>query len=203
MTLVSLALDSGYRTHLRLVNADAQDAAYICRLRGDETLNRHLNPSSSDVAAQVRWLKGYKLREQAGEEYYFVIVSDGADAGLVRLYDFRELEGRRSFCWGSWIIPPPRAPGLVTYSALLVYEVGFETLGFEQSHFDVRLANTGVIGFHERAGARRVAEDGQDAFFRFSPEDHDRLREASAAQIAAHRVPAEPAGCQIDNAHGR
>jgi hypothetical protein len=119
-----------------------------------------------------------------------VIVSDGADCGLVRLYDFCEMEGRRSFCWGSWIIPPPRAPGLVTYSALLVYEVGFGALGFEQSHFDVRQGNTGVIGFHERAGARRVSEDQQDVFFRFFPEDHDRLKAASVSQIAAHRPPA-------------
>ena len=104
------------------------------------------------------------------------------------MYDFCEQGGRRSFCWGSWIIPPPRAPGLVTFSALLVYEVGFGALGFEQSHFDVRQANTGVIGFHERAGARRVSQDGQEAFFRFSSEDHERLRAASATQIAAHRV---------------
>jgi RimJ/RimL family protein N-acetyltransferase len=190
VTIASPALDSRHRTYLRLVNADARDAAYICRLRGDETLNQHLNPSSADVAAQLGWLQGYKVREQAGEEYYFVIVSDGADCGLVRLYDFCEMEGRRSFCWGSWIIPPPRAPGLVTYSALLVYEVGFGALGFEQSHFDVRQGNTGVIGFHERAGARRVSEDQQDVFFRFFPEDHDRLKAASVSQIAAHRPPA-------------
>lgn len=190
MTIDFPALDPRHRTHLRLVNADARDAAYICALRGDETLNEHLNPSSADVAAQLAWLEGYKVREAAGEEYYFVIVSDGADCGLVRLYDFRELEGRRSFCWGSWIIPPPRAPGLVTYSALLVYEVGFDALGFEQSHFDVRQGNTGVIGFHERAGARRVSEDELDVFFRFLPEDHERLKAASAAQIAAHRPPA-------------
>lgn len=188
MTLNSSALDTRYRTHLRLVNADEQDAAYICRLRGDETLNQHLNPSSADVSAQLRWLERYKVREAAGEEYYFVIVSDGADAGLVRLYDFREVEGKNSFCWGSWIIPAPRAPGLVTYSALLVYEVGFGALGFAQSHFDVRQGNTGVIGFHERSGAKRIGEDEQDVYFTFQPEDHERLRETSAAQIAAHRV---------------
>jgi Acetyltransferase (GNAT) domain len=188
MTLRCAALDSRYRTHLRLVKADAQDAAYICALRGDETLGRHLNPSSVDVADQLQWLEGYKVREQAGEEYYFVIVSDGADRGLVRMYDFCELEGRRSFCWGSWIISPPRSPGLVTYSALLVYEVGFGALGFEQSHFDVRRENIGVVGFHARAGARLVAEDDQDFFFRFLPQDHEGLRSASAGQIAAHRV---------------
>jgi len=192
MTLRSAALDGRYRTHLRLVNADTLDAAYICALRGDETLNQHLSPSSADVAAQLKWLEAYKVREQVGEEYYFVIVSDGADHGLVRMYDFRELEGRRSFCWGSWIIPPPRPPGLVTYSALLVYEIGFEALGFEQAHFDVRRENTGVVGFHERAGARRVADDEQDIFFRFSPQDYQAFRHASEAQISAHRAPPHP-----------
>jgi RimJ/RimL family protein N-acetyltransferase len=184
----SPALDPGFRTHLRLMNADEADAAYICRLRGDETLNTHLNPSTADVAAQLRWLQAYKAREAAGEEYYFAIVSDGQDHGVVRMYDFCEIEGRRSFCWGSWIIPPPRAPGLVTYSALLIYEVGFDTLDFEQAHFDVRHGNTSVIAFHERSGARRVAEDEHDAFFHFFPTDHAAFKAASAAQIAAHRV---------------
>jgi RimJ/RimL family protein N-acetyltransferase len=192
MTLRSAALDSRYRTHLRLVNADAQDAAYICALRGDETLNQHLSSSSADVAAQLQWLEAYKVRERAGEEYYFVIVSDGADSGLVRMYDFCELEGRRSFCWGSWIVPPPRSPGLVTYSALLIYEVGFGALGFAQAYFNVRRENIGVVGFHARAGARRVDEDEQDLFFRFSPQDHAAFRRASQGQIAAHGVLLEP-----------
>lgn len=41
----SPALDPAFRTHLRLVNADERDAAYICALRGDERLNRHLSAS--------------------------------------------------------------------------------------------------------------------------------------------------------------
>ena len=192
MTLESEALDPRYRTQLRLAEANEHDAAYICALRSDAALNRHLSRSSPDIAAQLRWLEDYKLRERAGEEYYFVIVSDGSDHGVVRMYDFRELEGRRSFCWGSWIIPRPKSPGLATYSALLVYEVGFKALRFEQSHFDVRRGNRGVIAFHERAGARRIAEDDQDVFFRFYPEDHEQFLSDSAAQVAAHRVLAEP-----------
>jgi RimJ/RimL family protein N-acetyltransferase len=184
----SQALDPRYRTHLRLVNADQRDAAYICALRDDPMLNRHLNRSPSDVGAQLKWLEGYKVREMAGEEYYFVIVNDGADHGVVRMYDFRELEGRRSFCWGSWIIPRPKVPGLATYSALLVYEVGFGALGFDQCHFDVRRGNTGVIRFHEAAGAHRVGEDEVDLFFRFYPADHADFLAASQEQVAAHRV---------------
>lgn len=188
MALQSPALDAGFRTHLRLVEATERDAAFICALRGDERLNQHLNASSADVAAQLGWLRGYKDRETAGEEFYFVIVCEGEDRGVVRMYDFREIEGRRSFCWGSWIIPPPKTPGLATYSALLIYEVGFDTLKFDQSHFDVRQGNTGVIAFHTRAGARRVSEDDQDVFFWFFPEDYEALKAKSAGQIAMHRV---------------
>lgn len=182
------ATDPHYRTHLRLVNADPQDAAYICTLRDDPLLNRHLNRSPSDAGAQLDWLKAYKAREAAGQEYYFVIVNDGADHGVVRMYDFRELEGRRSFCWGSWIIPRPKVAGLATYSALLIYEVGFEALGFGQCHFDVRRGNTGVIRFHEAAGAHRTGGDEADLFFRFYPEDYASFLAASQAQVAAHRV---------------
>ena len=190
MTLLqSAAMDTGRRSHLRLVRADADDAAYICRLRDDPALNRHLNRSPADVGSQLKWLQAYKDREAAGAEFYFVIVSEGADHGVVRLYDFRELEGRRSFCWGSWIIPRPRPSGLVIVSALMVYEVGFGALGFEQCHFDVRRGNVGVIRFHERAGARRVGEDDVDYFFRFYPEDYQRLREAHAAELAEHERP--------------
>jgi len=188
VSLDCAALDRRYRSHLRLVEAAPADAAYICALRSDPALNRHLSRSAPDPDAQLRWLERYKAREQAGEEYYFVIVSDGADHGVVRLYDFREIEGRRSFCWGSWIIPRPRPSGLVVYSALLVYEVGFDGLGFDQAHFDVRRGNRGVIDFHERAGARRIGEDEQDVFFWFFPQDHRRMRAANAAQVAEHRV---------------
>lgn len=188
MIPASPALDPRYRTHLRLANADLADAAYICALRADPALNRHLSPSTPEAAEQLNWLERYKTREQADEEYYFVIVCDGADRGVVRMYDFRHIDGRRSFCWGSWIIPPPRTPGLATFSALLIYEVGFEALGFDQSHFDVRLENRGVIAFHERAGARRVGQDDQDAFFHFLPQDYRRMRQAHPSQIAEHRV---------------
>lgn len=191
MALQSPALDPRHRTHLRLVNADMADAAYICALRSDPTLNQHLSVSTAEAAEQLRWLERYKVREQAGEEYYFVIVCDGVDRGVVRMYDFREIEGRRSFCWGSWIIPPPKTPGLATYSALLIYEIGFGALGFQQAHFDVRLGNRGVIAFHERAGARRVGEDDTDVFFWFFPEDHQRMRERNASQVEAHRVVAD------------
>lgn len=186
--VASPALDRRFRTHLRLAEADNGDAEYICKLRGDPDLNRHLNAGSPEVHAQLDWLKQYKGRERDGQEFYFVIVSDRRPAGLVRMYDFRFIDGRSSFSWGSWIIPAPRAAGLVTYSALLMYELGFDVLKFDHAHFDVRVGNTGVIAFHERVGARRVRATEQDVSFNFSPEAYATFKATSARQIAEHRI---------------
>src|SRR3954467_981960 len=126
-------MNTRFRSHLRFVEPD--DAAFICHLRNDPSLNRHLGPSSPDVEQQRQWIERYKLREQADDEFYFVIVSDGQERGVARMYDFRPINGERSFCWGSWIIPPPRIPGLATFSAIMIYELGFDTLGFQRCHF--------------------------------------------------------------------
>src|SRR5688572_15810122 len=85
------AMNPNFRTHLRLV--ELEDARVICELRGNPALGRYLNPTVCDVKTQEEWILSYKHREAAGTEYYFVIVSDNCDQGLVRLYDFRDVEG--------------------------------------------------------------------------------------------------------------
>ena len=130
------------------------------------------------------------MREARGDEFYFVIRCDGAERGVFRLYDFREMDGRRSFCWGSFIMPAPRPPGLVTYTAVLAYELGFDVLGFDQAHFDVRKANTRMLEFHARMHATPCAEDELDYFFRYPRSAYAAFRAASARQIAEHRRPA-------------
>lgn len=186
--LASDALNPRFRSHLRLVEPD--DAAFICELRSDPALNKHLSASSPDVEAQRAWILRYKEREASGSEFYFVIRCDGNDVGVVRLYDFKEIDGKPSFCWGSWIIKPPRPPGLVNFSAAMIYELGFDALGFERSHFDVRNENTGVIAFHTRAGATLEEVLEHDHIFSFWRKDWEAFRKAVQPQITAHRVPA-------------
>jgi Acetyltransferase (GNAT) domain len=181
----SAAMDPAMVTSLRFVEAD--DAAFICRLRSDLSLNQHISHGSTDVNAQRAWIETYKDREADGREFYFVIRHQLKDFGLVRMYDFRD----NSFCWGSWIVLPDRPDGLVTYSAVMIYELGFDALGFEASHFDVRLSNQKVIDFHLRSGAEAVSRDATDQYFVFSKEKWPRFRTASARQIEAHRVPLE------------
>jgi RimJ/RimL family protein N-acetyltransferase len=135
---------------------------------------------------QREWIEFYKKREAEGREFYFVIVNDLRDVGLVRIYDFRE--NPRSFCWGSWIIRPPRAAGLVTFSAIMIYEIGFDAMEFPQSHFEVRNSNAGVIAFHRRSGAEEVGKDDNNTYFIFDKLHYHYFRERSAIPIALHRT---------------
>ncbi|WP_291727538.1 GNAT family N-acetyltransferase [Leisingera sp. F5] len=182
--LSSPALDQSYQSHLRLVKPS--DAAFICQLRADPALNRHLSPSSSVVLDQAEWITHYKDRERRGEEYYFVISCKEVDYGVVRVYDFHD--NPRSFSWGSWIIKPARPAGLVTFSAVMVYEIGFETLGFEQAHFDVRKGNSKVLNFHLRSGAVETGETEQNRLFVFPRISWPGFRQASSSQIKEHRT---------------
>ncbi|HWW46348.1 MAG TPA: GNAT family N-acetyltransferase [Xanthobacteraceae bacterium] len=138
---------------------------YIYSLRTNPLYNRHLSPPPASAEKQGDWIDGYVQREARGEEFYFLIErQDGCPCGTVRLYDFRQ----NSFCWGSWILDENKTRFSAVESALLVYKVGFEKLGFTQSHFDVRVENTKVIRFHERMGAVRTEVLGEDQHMRIT-----------------------------------
>ncbi|SIS63963.1 GNAT family N-acetyltransferase [Phaeovulum vinaykumarii] len=181
--LKSDALDDGYISHLRFV--EESDAAFICGLRSDSKLNAHISQADVSVEAQRKWISDYKAREAAGDEYYFVIRHQAKDYGVVRMYDFQP----DSFCWGSWIILPERPSGLVTFSALMMYEIGFDVLDYPRSHFDVRHGNTNVINFHLRSGATPTHADEANQYFNFERAQWPVFREKSAAQLNAHRMP--------------
>jgi len=180
----TVQLDPTRRSYLRL--AEPSDGPLICRLRSDPRLSRFLNAPPTSVPEQVSWLTRYKDDEAAGKQYYFIIVSAGQDRGTVRMYDFRTINGLRSFCWGSWIIEPPPVIGLASYSALAVCELGFEHLGFEHAHFDVRRENENVVAFHLRSGAEIIDENEQDYFFHFSRSAYDAFKVAQRQTIERH-----------------
>lgn len=148
---------------LRLV--ETYDAGFIYSLRSDEIFNKHLSSTTGAVAEQKNWIEKYKLREEIGEEYYFIIQrSDNNECiGTIRMYDFKN--NPSSFCWGSWILNNKKTNSSALESALLIYDLAFGKLGFEQSHFDVRIDNQKVIGFHKKMGAKIVSENELDCFF--------------------------------------
>ena len=143
-----------------LVFRDARpdDAEFILSLRTDDRKNRYLSATSPDVAQQRAWLERYAA--DTAQIYFIIENLAGTPVGTVRLYDQRG----DSFCWGSWIKSDGAPRSFGVESALMVYHYA-RHLGFNKAHFEVRRENTGVIAFHQRFGARVVAENEHELFF--------------------------------------
>lgn len=156
--------------YLRLVKED--DAQFICEIRNNELLNSFISSSTNDETLQKKWIRTYKTRENYGSEYYFIICrnSDDLPIGTVRLYDFKETPN--SFCWGSWILNENKTNTAALESALLVYQFGFDILGFKQSHYDVRKDNKKVHTFHTKMGAMKINEDKDNIYYIFTKQAH-------------------------------
>ena len=139
-------------------DACVDDAEFILSLRTDVDKSRYLSATSNDLAAQRDWLAKYAKNEG---QAYFIIKFNNERIGTVRLYDARQ----DSFCWGSWILKDGRPRQAAMESALMVYAYAIDHLGFKACHFDVRKGNVNVIKFHERFGAKIVAETELDYLF--------------------------------------
>jgi len=149
--------------HFKLVTES--DAEFICDLRSNPDLNKHISKSSTLTEEQQLWIRKYKEREKNLEEFYFIIYRNDTSEriGTVRLYDFKVEP--KSFCWGSWILNQNKTRYAAIESALLVYKFAFEQLKFDQSHFDVRKENLGVHNFHMRLGAHHINGNDLDNFY--------------------------------------
>lgn len=158
---------------IALRTAEITDAEFILELRTQSDKTQFLSQVENDLAKQQTWLKAYKLKEQKGEEYYFVIESKtGEPLGLVRVYDLQP----DSFCWGSWLIKDGAPQSTAIESALLIYEFGFGQLGYKNAHFDVRKGNERVIAFHQRFGAVIVNEDELNYYFNYTLEEYLKIK---------------------------
>lgn len=163
-----------YGKNINMRTVTIEDAEFIYAMRQNENKTKYLSKVTGTVESQKEWIKSYKKREEANEEFYFVIESkDDEKLGLVRMYDFREV----SFCWGSWLIKEDAPKTTAIESALQIYEFGFYNLKFEKSHFDVRKGNDKVVAFHQRFGAKIVDEDELDYFFDFQKSDYEVTKE--------------------------
>jgi RimJ/RimL family protein N-acetyltransferase len=159
---------------MRLRVARPEDAQLIFDLRKDEHRARHLSAIGDDVESQREWLRGYVEREERGEELYYVIEHAGIGVGTARLYDFRG----DTLMWGSWLIRPGTAPSVGLESALCVYQLVFDVLGFDFLESTVRKVNERVVAFHDRIGARIAGEVESGRQFRFvlDRDDHAAIR---------------------------
>lgn len=153
----------GVRLRLRLVQPD--DAEYIHGLRTDPAYNTHLSQVTGTAEDQRRWIEGYKEREAAGQEAYYLIerLDNGRRCGLVRLYD---IDNDR-FTWGSWILDANKPTKAALESAVLSLGVGFAELGRSLALIDVRHENTHATAFYRRFGMDQVGKDELNLYFEY------------------------------------
>jgi len=165
---------------IRLRLIEPSDAAFVLSLRLDARYNRFLSAVAPDVAAQRQWIASYKPDEAAGTQFYFIIErNDGVPCGTIRIYDIRD----DSFCWGSWILNENKTRFAALESAFLIYEFGFNVLGFAKSHFDVMKGNERVIEFHRRMGARETGEDEENFYFEIARESVEACKEQLIGRV--------------------
>lgn len=163
---------------MRLV--EENDAKFILKLRLDGRYNQFLSDVNPDLQAQINWIREYKSDEKRKKQFYFIIERlDGTPCGTVRIYDFHQ----DSFCWGSWILNEDKTRSAAIESAFLVYEFGFDELGFVKSHFDVRKGNERVISFHRKMGAQQTGEDELNYYFEITKEAVNVVRDRFLVKI--------------------
>ncbi|MDU7781538.1 GNAT family N-acetyltransferase [Aeromonas caviae] len=158
--------------NMRLI--DESDAEFVLKLRSDERYNKFLSSVNSDINSQRDWIRKYKEDEISNKQFYFIIErKDGVPCGTVRVYDIKE----NSFCWGSWILNEDKTHYAAIESALMVYDFGFNRLGFNKSHFEVIRGNLKVVSFHKKFGAVMIGEDDDHYYFEITKASVMKCRE--------------------------
>ena len=144
----------GLTVSFRLVVVD--DAEYILSLRLNPQLNRYISFTDTSVEKQREWLAGYKGREVAGEEYYFIITNNEnkMPCGVVRLYNFR----KEIMEWGSLILDDNKTPTAAIEASFFIYGIIFDLFRLEKTHFTVHKENTRTVLFQQRLGARIIGD---------------------------------------------
>ena len=151
---------------IRIRLIDECDAIFLLKLRTDKSYNKFLSKVSDDLIRQVEWIRQYKLDEQKNKQFYFIIERlDEVPCGTVRLYSFKS----DSFTWGSWILNEDKTRYAALETAKMVYNIGFNLLGFKKCVFDVVKENKSVVNFHKRIGAKVISESSKDYNFELLP----------------------------------
>lgn len=172
--MTELGTLEGHNLRFRLVQPE--DAAYTQNLRASPDHGHHLSAVAPSADAQRAWTEGYKAREAAGREFYFVIErrDDDARCGVVRLYDVTQ----SSLTWGSWILDINKPAKAALDSALLIYRIAFGALKCGRAVFDVRADNAHTLAFHRRFGAIETGSDQLNVYFKPESEVFSKLAPA-------------------------
>jgi RimJ/RimL family protein N-acetyltransferase len=149
--------------HVYFRLAEIEDAALILKLRHQDNVKDYLSAGSQTVAEQEDWLREYKKREAADQEFYFVIVEykDDRPVGVVRFHDIDD-EGVTG---GSWAMLPDAIRTAGIESCILVFENGFFGLHKKFVRCTVLQTNQKLLDFHSGYGGWIKSEDEHEKLF--------------------------------------
>ena len=158
-----------YSLKFRLVTEN--DAAFILDLRTNPLKSKHISPTDNDVDKQKVWIREYKKREEAGDEFYFVITDeDSIDFATYRIYNKTE----STIEVGSFIsIPSYKKPLNVVKVDIIMKTFVFEALGFNYLCFEVRKENKAVILYQRKFNPEVVMEDDDNYYFKLKKKDFE------------------------------
>lgn len=139
-----------YGLTFRFVNES--DAEFIYKLRSDPQLSKYIHDIHGGVEEQREWIRKYKEREAAGNEYYLIFFKDDRPVGLNRLYSFHDT----TYTGGSWVMEPNSPMEVVLAVPLIIREIAFEELGmtFEDNYDATHVDNKKVIKFNQMFGCK-------------------------------------------------
>ena len=150
---------------IRPVNLE--DADFICELRNDPNLNKHIHNARVTVHQQRNYLKN-NFNEI--DSYYFIVEDFNSNKlGTIKA----DLKENNTFSWGSWILIKNKPLSAALQSAMLIYEFAFFKKFLSKAIFDVRLGNIQTINFHKKMGARILSEDDMNLYFEFTKEAYE------------------------------
>ena len=138
-----------YGLHVRLVREE--DAEFIVKLRTNSYNSQFLHSTDSSIESQLAWLREYKKREQAGEDYYFMFEHKGVKVGVARLYGIDGVQ----YTHGSWVFDNDAPSFCAVASAIICREIAFDILGMkvESNMRDgTDATNKNVINFQKLLG---------------------------------------------------
>lgn len=162
---------------------EVSDARFILDLRRNERRVTYLSAVSPVLEDQEAWIRKYKDREAAGEEYYFLYENAQGDGlGVYRLYHLAE----DSFEAGSWIFRKGLAMGTPILGDIASKDFGFEDLGYTRCRFEVLKDNKSGLKYQERLGAIQVGEDGRACYYHLDKERYIQRRDLLLKRLIHH-----------------
>lgn len=152
--------------YVNLREVKVEDADFILRLRCDEKKSQFLHKTEYDLPKQEAYIKHYF---EIPDEWYFIAEDkNGEPIGTYRIYDVQD----DSFCIGSWLMVDGVTAEQSFETDYLVRMYGFNNLGFNKIHFDVRKGNKKVWRYHMSLGAIKTGETELDFLWELKKEDY-------------------------------